>query len=370
MLTTISILLGSISAQSPKRGIRVEPKVKPKPVMTAQKVALVIGNSTYPAGPLKNPVNDAKAISQSLQELGFEVIHHENLSLNDMKRVVRAFGEKTRTASVRLFYYAGHGMQVNGENYLLPVDTTINNEQEVEYVAVNAGFVLAQMENINDSLNIVILDACRNNPFARSSRSATRGLATINAPTGTLVAYATAPGSVAADGEGSNGLYTQELLRSMKTPGMGVEEIFKQVRINVRGRSQGKQIPWESSSLTGEFYFNRAEGSSNKVGPMQAEVAFWDSIKGSNKSSDYQAYLERYPAGMFIDVAKSRSMQLMLPSVDALISNYISSIGGKEALERVMTMVRKGSYELTINGQKAVGQVAWIQHRSATGDGL
>jgi len=350
-------------AQNRQRGIRVEAKEKPKPVMTSQRVALVIGNATYPVAPLKNPVNDAKAISQSLQELGFEVTSLENLSLNDMKRAIRAFGEKTRTASVRLFYYAGHGMQVNGENYLLPVDTTINKEEEVEYVAVNAGFVLAQMENINDSLNIVILDACRNNPFARSSRSATRGLATINAPTGTLVAYATAPGSVAADGEGSNGLYTQELLKSIKTSGLSVEEIFKQVRINVRGRSQGKQVPWESSSLTGEFYFNRAAAGSNKVSPIQAEVAFWESIKSSSKLADYQTYLERYPDGMFVDVAKSRSMNLSLPSVDELLNNYLKSIGGATAINQINTVVKKGTFVVEYGQQKIQGVIEEYEKR-------
>ncbi len=159
-----------------------------------------------------NPVNDARDIAQALTRLGFEVIHRENLSQSEMKRAIRAFGEKIRSSDVSLFYYAGHGIQVNGENYLVPVDATINHEAEVEYEAVDLGLVLAQMEQAKNRVNVVILDACRNNPFARSFRSASRGLASVTAPGGTLIAYATAPGSVAADGGARNGLYTQELL--------------------------------------------------------------------------------------------------------------------------------------------------------------
>lgn len=251
-----AFFVSSAAAQSGRRGIGAEVEKNTDPANGARRVALVIGNTAYQTAPLKNPVNDARAVAQALSELGFEVTSRENLSQNDMKRAIRAFGEKARNSSVRLVYYAGHGMQVNGENYLIPVDASFRNEQEVEYEAVNAGFVLAQMEDTGNSLNIVILDACRNNPFARNFRSMTRGLAAINAPSGTLIAYATAPGSVASDGEGSNGLYTQELLRHLRTPGINVEEVFKRVRIGVRDKTHGKQTPWEASSLTGDFYFS------------------------------------------------------------------------------------------------------------------
>jgi hypothetical protein len=172
-----------------------------------------------------------------------------------MKRAIREFGQKTRNSDVALFYYAGHAVQVNGENYLIPVGATIEKEEEVEYESVDVGFVLAQMANAGSRINIVILDACRNDPFARSFRSPTRGLALINAPSGTLIAYATAPGSVASDGTERNGLYTQELLKNLRTPGLDVEEVLKRVRIAVREKTQGKQTPWESSSLVGNFYF-------------------------------------------------------------------------------------------------------------------
>jgi uncharacterized caspase-like protein len=175
-----------------------------------------------------------------------------------MRRTIQAFGEKLREKrGVGLFYYAGHGVQVNGTNYLLPIDVKIQSSADIEYEGVNAGFVVAQMESAENPMNIIILDACRNNSFGsntRSLRSSEDGLAQMIAPVGTLIAYSTAPGSVAFDGDQKNGLYTQELLRNMRIPGLSLEQVFKRVRISVRSKSRGRQIPWESSSLVGEFY--------------------------------------------------------------------------------------------------------------------
>lgn len=220
-----------------------------------KRVALIIGNSAYPDMPLLNPVNDARDMAEALRGLGFEVTTGENLNKREMEEHIRAFGKRIAGAGVGLFYFSGHGLQVNGYNYLLPVRARIEKEQDVEYEAVEAGRVLAEMEAARNRLNIVILDACRNNPFARSFRSATRGLAVMNAPSGTLVAYSTAPGSIASDGEGKNGLYTQELLNGIRTPGLKIEDVFKRVRVGVKEKSGGKQIPWESSALDGDFYF-------------------------------------------------------------------------------------------------------------------
>lgn len=250
------ILLFDTQTYAQERGVGLQGSSSEK------RVALVIGNSDYQVAPLKNPVNDARDIAQTLAGLGFEVIHRENLNQNDMKRAIREFGAKIRNGGIGLFYYAGHGVAVKGINYLVPIDAKVESEEEVEYECVDAGFVLAQMESAANSLNIVILDACRNNPFARSFRSASRGLAQMDAPTGTLIAYATAPGSVASDGKARNGVYTQELLKNMQTPNLGIEEMFKRVRISIRSLTQGKQTPWESSSLVGDFYFNRAN---NKI---------------------------------------------------------------------------------------------------------
>ncbi len=236
------------------------------------RLALVVGNSAYSTSPLRNPVNDARAMAEGLTNAGFEVILREDLSQNDMKRAIREFGRRLRNGGVGLFYYAGHGVQVEGRNYLIPVNAVINSEPEVEYESVDVGFVLAQMESARSRLNIVILDACRDNPFARSYRSAVRGLASIDAPLGTLIAYSTAPGSVASDGDGDHGLFTEELIRNLQVPGLKIEDVFKRVRVGVQEKTAGRQVPWESSSLTGDFYFDvtvpEAGDSSEPVGEV------------------------------------------------------------------------------------------------------
>jgi len=221
-----------------------------------QKVALVIGNSNYTNGPLLNPANDARAMAEALRETGFDVLEYTNLkTFADMKRAIREFGGKIKNGGVGLFYYAGHGIQVSGKNYLIPTEAEIYAEEEIEYEAIDVGFVMVQMEIARNRMNIIILDACRNNPFARSWRSGATGLAFLDAPTGTLIAYATAPGSVASDGTGENGLYTEELLAQIRQEGMQIEDVFKKVRIGVLARSNNMQTPWETSSLTGDFYF-------------------------------------------------------------------------------------------------------------------
>lgn len=172
-----------------------------------------------------------------------------------MEDAVRNFGKKLRKGGVGLFYYAGHGIQVNGKNYLIPIDAKIESESDVKYESVDAGRILGKMEDAENDVNIVILDACRNNPFSRGFRSNEQGLAQIDAPKGSLIAYATAPGSIAADGNKSNGTYTAQLIHYMKIPGLTIEQILKKVRIAVANETSNNQIPWESSSLMGDFYF-------------------------------------------------------------------------------------------------------------------
>lgn len=217
--------------------------------------ALVIGNSHYRTMPLENPENDARAMAQLLNKIGFHVTEIENASQKTMYEAIRAFGDVLRRGGVGLFYYAGHGVQVKGHNYLIPVDAVIEREDEVPYQSVDANQVLEKMETAKNPLNIVILDACRNNPFARGSRSASVGLVQMDAPVGSIIAFATAPGAEASDGTAKNGLYTHYLLKYMSLPGLKVEDVFKRVRLAVRLETQGKQIPWESTSLEGDFYF-------------------------------------------------------------------------------------------------------------------
>ncbi len=227
---------------------------------TERRVALVIGNGAYKSAPLRNPVNDAIDIADALEKLGFSVIQRINADQRTMEESIRDFGKKLRLGGTGLFYFAGHGIQIKGRNYLIPIGAAIESEADVKYESVDAGRVLAQMEEAENSLNIIIFDACRDNPFARSFRSSERGLAKMDAPTGTILAYATAPGSVASDGPGRNGLYTSSLLKHMMTPGVEIEKVFKKVRIDVVSRSGKNQVPWESSSLIGDFYFVSKRG--------------------------------------------------------------------------------------------------------------
>ncbi len=243
------------------------------------RVALVIGNGAYAEAPLKNPVNDAIDIAQKLKKFGFDVTLKTNVELRGPESAVRSFGKSLRNGGTGLFYFAGHGIQVKGRNYLIPIGAVLESEGDVKYEAVDAGLVLAKMEDARNKLNIVILDACRNNPFARSFRSASAGLARMDAPTGSLVAYATAPGSVAADGDGRNGVYTKHLLKNMDTPGLTIEKILKNVRIGVLHETGERQVPWESSSLTGDFYFAtkkpsaiQAPQTENKKAPLQIKA--------------------------------------------------------------------------------------------------
>lgn len=226
-----------------------------------KRIALVIGNSTYKSAPLANPASDAQLMAKTLSDMGFDVIKVLNADQKTMKRAVRDFGariERSGQDTVGLFYYAGHGIQVKGENFLVPIGAPIAREADVSIESVSAGAILEQLSFAKNRLNIVILDACRNNPFKRSFRSASSGLARMDAPTGSMVAYSTAPGRVASDGEGQNGTYTAALVRAMRQPGLKVEDVFKLTRRQVIAETSEAQVPWESSSLVGDFYFSRA----------------------------------------------------------------------------------------------------------------
>jgi len=227
--------------------------------LAERRIALVIGNGGYATAPLPNPVNDAALMSASLEALGFTVSAHTDLDRRGLQRAVVDFGKLLEAAepdTVALIYYAGHGVQIDGENYLIPVDAEIRDPLDVKIEGVRASDMLDTLNRYDGGLNIVILDACRNNPFEGATRSGSgNGLARMDAPTGTLVAFSTAPGKVAEDGTGNNSPYTRALSRAMRIPGLQVEDVFKRVRIEVLERTGNRQVPWESSSLTGDFYF-------------------------------------------------------------------------------------------------------------------
>ncbi|HYG17478.1 MAG TPA: caspase family protein [Ohtaekwangia sp.] len=229
-----------------------------------KRYALIIGNSTYPKsiGLLKNPVNDASDLARELEASNFEVQLLLNATYGQMRAAMLKFKEKidagVKDKTVSLFYFAGHGLQFEDENYLVPVDAMIEYQDDISrYCFGVQKMVLANMERSNSRMNIVILDACRNNPFPALTRSigGEQGLGEMRRARGSFIAYATAPGSVASDGTGRNGLYTQELLRAMRKPGLTIEQVFKEVRANVLRLSNDKQNTWDSSNIVGEFYF-------------------------------------------------------------------------------------------------------------------
>jgi hypothetical protein len=226
-----------------------------------KRVALVIGNGNYTSSILSNPENDARSMKNVLQSFGFIVYEYENLNQNQMKKAIDDFGLKLMNSDVGLFFYAGHGIQSNGFNYLIPVDAQLITEKQIEYDCVQADRILALMEGSHTKVNIIILDACRNNPFERSwTRSSTgRGLAFMNAPSGTLIAYSTAPGNTAQDGSGNNSPYTSAVLESIKISGISITQMFQNVTKLVSQQSGKQQIPWISSSLTSDFYFDKTE---------------------------------------------------------------------------------------------------------------
>ena len=225
-------------------------------LLRASKQALVMGNSRYQHAPLKNPANDANGMAEALKSVGFGVTLALELGQSAMQEAIRSYTDSlARTQSVGLFYYAGHGAQLAWRNYLIPLDAEIGDVHELRERGVDVNSLIEGIRKAGNPMNMIILDACRNNPFGSVRRLDQKGLAQLDAPPGTLLAYATAPGNTAIDGEGENGLYTEHLLKEVRVPEAKVEDVFKRVRLAVRRRSNGLQIPWESTSLEEDFYF-------------------------------------------------------------------------------------------------------------------
>jgi formylglycine-generating enzyme required for sulfatase activity len=236
------------------------------PAAAEPRYALVIGNGNYGSSfsKLPNPPNDARLVSKALKDAGFEVMTVLDADQKQMKRAFSDFGNKLSAAgkdAVGLFYYAGHGVQVDGANYLIPTGASIETAADVDMEAVNADWVLQQMEFAGNRMNIIILDACRNNPLPAGKRSAEKGLARMDAPKGSFLAYSTAPGATAVDGKGSNSPYSAALAKAIENDRVPLEQLFRQVRVDVMAATGEDQIPWDASSLTGEFFFKKPDGS-------------------------------------------------------------------------------------------------------------
>lgn len=278
--------------------------------------ALVVGNARYPTAPLINPANDAAAITKELQGAGFAVTTCLDFGQQKFKEAVRLWSEQlARSRGVGFFYFAGHAVQLNWRNFLLPVDVKLARADDLVQSAVDITGVLEALGKAGNPMNIVMLDACRDNPFASDQKSG-RGLSQMDAPASTLLAYATAPGNVAADGTGSNGLYTEHLLREMKTPNAKIEDVLKRVRLNVRRASGGQQIPWESTSLEDDFYFFpppdlRKLSQEELDRQFKEESNVWKSAQAKEDVAAVERYIRQYPNGKYSELAQFRLDQLL-----------------------------------------------------------
>ena len=279
--------------------------------------ALIIGNAAYRQAPLKNPLNDARAMADGLSRSGFQVAMHLDAGREEMQQAIRRYGEAVaKDRAIGVFYFAGHGAQLAWRNFLLPVDAVIEKLEDLESRTVDLGLLLQGLGRADNPMNVVILDACRDNPFGTGVAPQQRGLSQFDAPRSSLLAYATAPGNVAADGDGANGLYTEHLVRELAVPEAKIEDVFKRVRLNVRRGSQGRQIPWESTSLEEDFYFMPPAALGKPAEALAArlfdeELALWERVKASTEPAPLETYLRRYPSGNFSELAQLRLDQVL-----------------------------------------------------------
>jgi hypothetical protein len=300
------------------------------------RVALVIGNSAYARSPLRNPGRDARAMAELLANLGFQVIEERDAERERMEAAIeRAAAALRGRQGIGLLYYAGHALQIDWHNYMLPVDIRIETAADVPRQGLDVQRVLRSFQSAATRTNILVLDACRDNPFA-GARGGAQGLAPMDAPPGTFLAYATAPGNVADDGTEAdgNGLYTRFLLQELRKPEARIEDVFKRVRLQVRQATKGRQIPWESTSLEEDFVFATGQrvpvpGPSEREREFEEERAEWDRLRTSQRPEDFFAFLQRRPSGAYAELAQFSLDRLSRPQLVAQ---------APEALEAVATL--------------------------------
>lgn len=295
-----------------------------------KRVALVIGNSAYKSSPLKNPTNDARDMAAKLRGLGFDVIERSNLTTRQIGSTMRELRSKLTPGAVALIFYAGHGLQIKGDNFLPAVDAEIETEDDVPNQSLALKQIMQVLDDAKTRLNLVFLDACRNNPYARSFRSGENGLSKVDAPTGTLISFATRPGSVASDGEGRNGLYTEHLLKAMDVQGLQIELALKRVVSAVKGASSGRQEPWMEGSIEGDFFFApTGNGNLTQVGasvpvlPPQGGGLVLDDLR---QQQDARNNWGRWQAGMKSDFDKVNALnaepELKVTAWDRFLASY------------------------------------------------
>ena len=358
------------------------------PARAENRQALVIGNSGYAVGMLVNPQHDAEAIAKALKAVGFTVTKLIDANQKDMRRAVVEFGRRLRSSdSVGLLYYAGHGVQVGGENFLIPIGADIKDEAEVAVEALNLNEILRTMARAESQTNIVILDACRNNPFENITRSSggalTGGLAQVVAPAGTLIAFATAPGQVALDGEGRNSPYSAALAQAIPQPGLVLEEVFRRARRQVLAATGNKQTPWEHSSLTVEFYFRpksaepeaslRPAGISGVAEAQLQELRAWDQIKDQSDPQALRRHIEAYPGGLFADVVRYRLERRSASAPKdngGAVAGWIGSIFGASEPDPEAETLLAEAVKLEMRGTPETDKEAFRLYLAAASRGL
>lgn len=299
-----------------------------------RRIALVIGNGNYQQADLPkltNPPNDAEDIARVLRGFGFEVIEKKNQTLQGMNQAIAEFGSRIGGSEAALFYYAGHGIQVRNQNYLIPINAVIESEASVPYQGINVNQVLDEMDNGKSGVNIVMLDACRNNPITGKFRSArTRGLASPGAtPKGTVMVYATDPGNIASDGAGRNGLFTAALLTAFKGRDLSLDGVLTVASAEVEQASNQTQTPYVDGPKTLQKSFNFRV--TIDPGPGEIEKTYWSSIERSSDPADFESYLKKYPQGSYADLAANRLKALR--AKDSTASVPSTAVPGASAFD-------------------------------------
>jgi len=282
----------------------------------SKRTALVIGNERYAQNPLGSAANDARAMADLLNQAGFAVDLKVNATRDEMSHAIEGLGQaiKSRDVDTSLFYYAGHAAQLDWRNYLLPVDGNVTSAGDMRSQCIDLGLLLDQFGRVKSKTSLIVLDSCRDDPFGPRFRPKQKGLSQYDAPAGTLLAFATAPGKVAIEIEGRpNGLYTENLLRELAVKGVRIEDALKRVRLNVRYASRGEQVPWESTSLESDVYLfpTPPRSAAELEREAREELEAWHSVKSSKKLDDWMAYLRRFPQGRFAEVAQVQTRELL-----------------------------------------------------------
>ena len=320
------------------------------------RVALVIGNSDYAFSPLVNPKNDAVGMADLLTQAGFQVSRTLNAGRTDLKAAVEQFGKRLRAPGVKfaIFYYAGHGVQLDWRNYLIPVDAKVRSADDVRAQAVDVSELLRFMDEAKDKSFLVILDACRDDPFGGSYKASNKGLSQFDGPVGSLLAYSTSPGNVAMDGSGDNGLYTSHLLRELAVRNTKLEDAFKRVRLNVRLESGGRQIPWESTSLEEDIYLFKSDAKklseSEQEAMIDKELAAWKRVKTSTDTRVLANFIREFPSGSTSELAQSRLNRILVS---------LSTVKGQgDAANAVTDKSGKSAAALSAQAAQAAAQQA------------